>query len=224
MKLRFGAIITDGFGKIGGHTVRRFRGTRSMYMTTMPTKTLAFQTNSAQQTLRNVFSQWSQFSGATQRAWRERALEYPFPDKWGYDKFLSGREFFSKVAINCVFGGYDLPDPTVSFGQTPALEVTGVALNKTATYLKFDNLRVTEDWRVLVHVRRLKNSSVNPDPSRVKFCCWIESLGLTSAEVFDIVESNFGSFKVGAFYQFTLYGVSPFGLKSGLASFIVECS
>lgn len=90
MKTKFGAIIVDGRGKIGGHVASKNRG--GAYLRTKVTPANA-QT-SAQNQVRNLFTSltqgWRGLTQAQRDAWNAAVLDYSRTDIFGDIRNPSG--------------------------------------------------------------------------------------------------------------------------------------
>lgn len=115
MKAKFGAIVVDGRGKIGGHVASKNKA--GSYFRTKVTPTNPQSTS--QSGVRSIFSGLAQgWRGLTeeQRAsWRAGAINFPYVDIFGDTKQLSGFGLYMQLNGNLVNVGTaaltDCPSP-----------------------------------------------------------------------------------------------------------------
>lgn len=111
MKIKFGAIVTDGRGKIGGHVASKNRS--GAYMRTKVTP--ANPNTTAQSNARNLlttFSQkWRTLTDAQRKAWSGAVSDYAKTDIFGDIKNPTGLNLFIKVNTN--LANVDLPQVLV---------------------------------------------------------------------------------------------------------------
>lgn len=97
MKTKFGAIIVDGRGKIGGHVASKNRG--GAYLRTKVTPANA-QT-SAQNAVRNLFTSltqgWRGLTQAQRDAWNAAVLDYSRTDIFGDIRNPSGINLYQRL-------------------------------------------------------------------------------------------------------------------------------
>ena len=94
---KLGAIITDIAGSIGGTTLKRNGSYKVIMNKSSGTPYSRSYDNPSLQYLPFIFKSWSLLSDAEKAAWKEQALLYTFPDKFGTLRTLSGRQLFVKL-------------------------------------------------------------------------------------------------------------------------------
>ena len=94
---KLGAIITDIAGSIGGTTLKRNGSYKVIMNKSSGTAYSRSYNNPSLQYLPFIFKSWSRLDDAEKKAWKEQALLYTFPDKFGTLRNLSGRQLFVKL-------------------------------------------------------------------------------------------------------------------------------
>lgn len=94
---KLGAIITDIAGSIGGTTLKRNGSYKVIMNKSSGTSYSRSYNNPSLRYLSYIFKSWSHLSDADKAAWKEQALLYTFPDKFGTLRNLSGRQLFVKL-------------------------------------------------------------------------------------------------------------------------------
>ena len=94
---KLGAIITDIAGSIGGTTLKRNGGVKVIMNKSSGTPYSRSYNNPSLQYLPFIFKSWSRLAEPEKAAWKEQALLYTFPDKFGTLRTLSGRQLFVKL-------------------------------------------------------------------------------------------------------------------------------
>lgn len=121
--IKMGAIVTEIKGKLGGHVFKSQRGT----------KVLMLKSNgySRDKQLRNpaigfaawVFQMWIHISEECRLAWSNEAAILLFPDKFGQQRHISGRELFTKTNINLGYGYFTECLPAGFSSFTPLISM-----------------------------------------------------------------------------------------------------
>lgn len=97
MKTKFGAIIVDGRGKIGGHVASKNRG--GAYLRTKVTP--ANEQSSYQQSVRNLFTAltqgWRSLTQAQRDAWNAAVADYSRTDIFGDIRNPSGINLYQRL-------------------------------------------------------------------------------------------------------------------------------
>ena len=94
---KLGAIITDIAGSIGGTTIKRNGSYKVIMNKSSGTPYSRSYNNPSLQYLPYIFKSWARLSEPEKAAWKEQALLYTFPDKFGTLRTLSARQLFVKL-------------------------------------------------------------------------------------------------------------------------------
>lgn len=140
MKIKWGSLVVDGRGKIGGHVAARNRS--GAYMRTKVTPNnpqTEFQTE-ARGRLATLSSGWRELSQAQRDAWNAAVVDFEKTNVFGDLVKPTGKNLFTGLNINMLLIGESmminppLPADTISFNN-PVLSAsvaTGPELNGTA--------------------------------------------------------------------------------------------
>jgi len=128
MKMKFGAIVVDGRGKIGGHVASKNRA--GAYLRTKVTPVNG--RTSYQQNVRNIFANISQaWRGLLQGqrdAWNAAVVDFAKTDIFGDLRNPSGISLFQRLNNNLLQAGVDLiGDPPSPIGL-PVVYITNLAI------------------------------------------------------------------------------------------------
>lgn len=97
MKIKFGSIVTDGSGKLGGHVYSKNRG--GNYVRT--NRTPANPQSIAQQVIRNILTQftqgWSQLTEVERASWNNAVDLFSRTDQFGDVRKLSGKNLYQSL-------------------------------------------------------------------------------------------------------------------------------
>lgn len=94
---KLGGIITDIAGSIGGTTLKRNGSYKVIMNKSSGTPYSRSYNNPSLQYLPFIFKSWSRLDTAEKAAWKEQALLFTFPDKFGTLRNLSARQLFVKL-------------------------------------------------------------------------------------------------------------------------------
>lgn len=94
---KLGSIITDIAGSIGGTTLKRNGSYKVIMNKSSGTPYSRSYNNPSLQYLPFIFKSWSRLDDAEKAAWKEQALLFTFPDKFGTLRNLSARQLFVKL-------------------------------------------------------------------------------------------------------------------------------
>jgi|ERR671922_504954 hypothetical protein len=94
-KIKFGAVITDSRGHIGGHSFKWSRYGNIMLRTPQPTKTQSpFNTRVRSHFVQFSKSWWSELTPTQRDGWRSLAAANPRPNVWGDEFPITGLAYY----------------------------------------------------------------------------------------------------------------------------------
>lgn len=130
-KLKFGMIVTEGRGKLGGHVLSKNR-----YGAYARTKVTPVNPQSpAQQAARNILSAFSQaWSGLTQEAilaWNNAVGDFSRTDVFGDLRNPTGKNLFTRLNINLNSIGVIPIDAPPLPSEVPSAAIVTVEINPT---------------------------------------------------------------------------------------------
>jgi len=151
MKMKFGAIVTDGRGKIGGHVASKNR--QGAYLRTKVTPSNG-QT-SFQQGVRNLFTQlsqaWRSLTQAQRDSWNGAVASFSKTDIFGDLRNPSGANLFQKLNNNLQSVGVailtDAPLP-VEVPNTSLIEITETAVTGAMNLVLSDAVALGSSLKV----------------------------------------------------------------------------
>ena len=132
MKIKWGALVVDGRGKLGGHVAAQNRG--GSYLRTKVTPSNPQSTHQTE--VRNIFgsisSSWSALPEADRNAWNNAVEDWKRTNIFGDLKIPSGKALFQRLNQQASVAGYPgVMTPPVK-DNIPNSNVTGVVIDTTA--------------------------------------------------------------------------------------------
>jgi len=132
MKYKFGSIVTDGSGKLGGQVI-----SRNHYGTYVKTKVTPYNPQSVRQSEVRanqsiVTKSWSLLSDSDRRAWIKESELHPYKDKFGDTRYLSGFGLYTKcnmVRANLNYPLLNVPGPVFGFQNWEVVNAVVYSLN-----------------------------------------------------------------------------------------------
>lgn len=141
---QLGALVTKIKGSIGGTTFKTQRTTNVVMRKSYGYGRSKLLSNAALQYARYIFTKWSFLTPEEQSSWQNTAALVFFPDKFGNQIHITGRQLFTKVNINLQKENYYAAVPEGFTMNVPVLDVENALLNPVAKYASlgvefFDN-------------------------------------------------------------------------------------
>ena len=129
MKIKWGALVVDGRGKLGGHVAAQNRG--GSYLRTKVTPSNPRSTY--QTSIRNLFGTisagWSGLSAAVLLAWNSAVDDWTNTNIFGDIKKPSGKALYQKLNQNAQVAGYPAVGTPPAKVVLPSSNVTGIVFS-----------------------------------------------------------------------------------------------
>lgn len=97
MKIKWGALVVDGRGKIGGHVASKNKAGAYLRTKTTPTNPQTTSQTSARSLFGSISQQWSGLSDAVRAGWNSAVADWSKTDIFGDLKQPSGKALFQRL-------------------------------------------------------------------------------------------------------------------------------
>lgn len=105
MKLKFGALVVAGSGKIGGHVASKNRGGAYLRTKVTPSNPRSAAQSQARGILSSLSTQWGLLTEEQRKAWNDAVANFSKTDVFGDIKNPSGINLFVKLNANLANSG-----------------------------------------------------------------------------------------------------------------------
>lgn len=154
-KIKFGAIVVAGSGKLGGHVLTKNRQGAAMRTKTSP----AQRRTNAQQASKNRFTflsqEWRDLTQDEMLAWNAAAPDYIQTNIFGDTYAPTGKNLFMLLNQNIILGGgTQISSPVLPVGPAALTSLTIASNSTIAQTLAFAPSPVAADNAILVEATR----------------------------------------------------------------------
>lgn len=162
MKLKFGAIVTDGRGKIGGHVASKNRAGAYLRTKVTPSNPNTVAQAQARGVLASLSQGWGQLTDNQRQGWNDAVKEWGTTDIFGDIKKPSGINLFVKLNANLISVGYPQLLDVPSKMEVPSVIITGASFSIATEVLSvtFDN-NTADGLKVLVRATPTLSNGVS---------------------------------------------------------------
>lgn len=215
--LKFGALVTEIKGSIGGTTFRMKGATPVIYNKPLRSNRSRNNVNNRSMDLGSLFGIWSTLSSTVRDDWNYQATLFTFPDKFGNLRNLTGRQLFVKLhAQSLNFAGNINPTTLSSSITTPILNRIDAFVGLGTCTLFLTNAQGM--GQMFIGIRRC-SSVTNPRPQeRIRVIHQASSFMQSTFNFYSsFVSAGFVPI-VGDYYLCNFYIVNPSGFRSAVGS------
>lgn len=130
--IKFGAIVTDMRGKLGGHVFQKGNQSRVMKTRGTPPKAISSVKLRQSDYLKQVRDYWRTFTQNGRVQWGKTAKDFPVKNRFGDNIVLNGYQFYVKHAMAYKRAGFALP-----------LNVSDLTTVRSSAYLVSSNISIS---------------------------------------------------------------------------------
>lgn len=198
MKTKWGALIVDGRGKLGGHVASKNRNGSYLRTKTTPVNPqTSFQT--AVRAAFGVFSQqWSGLSAALIAAWNNAVSDWSTTDIFGDLKNPTGKNLFLRLNQQATQAGY--PSFTAVPAKAEMVEgvITGVSIGTVTSELDPAGRYTGADARVMVYATPILSAGTSFVKNKLRLIYTQLGTDFDTADAYAAYVARFGAPTVGA--------------------------
>ena len=220
-KIKFGMMMTDARGKLGGQVFSKNRG--GAYIRTKVTPSNPRST--FQQAIRSLLStfsqQWSALTEAQRASWNGAVANWSKTDIFGDIKNPTGKNLFVRLNNKAVNAGYASMTDAPEKAETPLNDCTGVVVNISATTIDLVGLTGIAGARVIVSATPQLTAGTSNAKNKFRQIYNAVSNAVVDTDLFNAYKDRFGTPVAGANIQFAVELVLPNGQSSVPASYTV---
>lgn len=218
-KIKFGMMMTDARGKLGGQVFSKNRG--GSYIRTKVTPSnprSSFQ--QAIRTLLSSFSQaWSALTDNQRSAWNGAVENWSKTDIFGDIKNPSGKNLFVRLNTKAVNAGYPSMANVPEKAELPVNDCTGILVDISATTVTLTGLTGSASARVVVYATPPLTAGTSNAKNKFRKIYEAVSNAVVPADIFAAYETRFGALAIGQNVQFQVELVIATGQSSVPAAY-----
>lgn len=220
MKIKFGALVVDGRGKVGGHVMSKNRG--GAYMRTKVTPInpqTAFQ--SAVRATLTAFAQgWRALTANQRAAWNSAVSNFTKTDVFGDIKKPSGINLYVKLNSNITTGeGTPITEPPALTSSPELVTITVTSDASTPTLsAAFGASPVPADTSYVIEATAQQSPGKSFLKNQYRVLMVVPAAGTTPSNILSAYTSRFGTLVAGQKIGFRIYAIDLLTGIKGQAS------
>lgn len=197
-KIKFGAMMTDASGKLGGQVFAKNRGGAYIRTKTTP---LNPQTT-AQMNIRGIFasisSAWSQLTEANRQTWNNFVSDYARTDVFGDLRNPSGKNLFQRLNQNLSISGQTLIDVCTTPSEVPFADLQSATLEVAAESFEVSGLGNTTGSKMVVWATAPLTQGTKFVKNKLRQIAVVDGSDAFDAQVYTEYVAKFGAATAGA--------------------------
>lgn len=149
-KIKFGAIVVDGRGKLGGHVLAKNRGGNYMRTKTTPTNPQTVFQSTIRAMFALIASGWSALTEDARKSWNDKAPQFARTNIFGDLKNPTGKALYQRLNQNLLLSEQAIQSVCPNPSDVVSAGISNAAAAAVAGTFSFDSLRDTTGSKLLI--------------------------------------------------------------------------
>ena len=213
MKIRFGMLATDAFGKAGGQAIQRRGSIRVLRNITMPTQRIASRQNPQRSISSKLFNGWSFLPRSEREMWSEVGANLSAVNGWGEEKSYSGRQAYTKLNGIAFVKTNALIDPSAMQYEVPFFIAGTFVIVAGDNEMTIPLTDIANCDFFQLKAMRLRSDSNSPLVEKLKTFSRPTIVNDADAN-FTALRDMFGTISLGNVFSIAVRGVTDCGVVS----------
>lgn len=211
-KIKFGMMMTDARGKLGGQVFSKNRAGSYVRTKTTPANPRSTAQLFNRSILASLSIGWNALSLSAIASWNEAVANWAKTDIFGDLRNPTGKNLYIALNKNLLQSGQSIvPLPPAKI-EVPIVPVTGIVVNETTSTITLTGLASVPANTVLqiTATQRLANGQ-NYVKNKLRVISYIATGAITATDVFTDYQDKFGAIVVGQRIAFELKYINSNG-------------
>lgn len=214
MKLKFGAIVTDGRGKLGGHVFSKNASGAYMRTKVTPTNPQTASQSGVRALFSSISTAWSGLTLNQIASWNEAVPQWTSTNIFGDLKKPTGKALFQRLNNQAQIANFPpLTSPPAKVALPDAV-ISAVPIGVAAGELDLTGMDTAATTAVMVFASAPVSAGTNNVKSKMRLIYTSLGNAYSNTDAFDAYEDKFGALALG---QNVFVGVK-YVVSSGQAS------
>lgn len=218
-KIKFGMMMTDARGKLGGQVFSKNRGGSYIRTKVTPSNPRSIE-QQAIRSLLSTFSQaWSALTASQRAGWNGAVANWSKTDIFGDIKNPSGKNLFVRLNTKATKAGYASMDVVPEKAEIPQNDCTGVLVDISSTAITLTDFTGVAGARVVVSATPPLTAGTSNAKNKFRQIYTAVSNAVVDEDLYSAYVDKFGNLTPGQNVQFGVELVLTNGQSSVISTY-----
>lgn len=216
-RVKFGAIVTDMRGKLGGHLFQKGNQSRVLKTGASPRRSISTFVQTEQARILALQNSWNAKTTAERIQWGVIAGEFPAKNVFNDQLILTGYQLFMKNGTNFLRAGFSLPlNVSAKNFEVSSISLTSFSVNTIAGTISMVLSGTASPSRIILLAQVLRRGSSKVVLKKfVRFSATTAGI-VDSAPLYNTLVSRVGSITTSTPLLMGVQLVNSFGVSKGV--------
>lgn len=193
MKIKFGAIVTDGRGKLGGHVFSKNAAGAIMRTKVTPKNPDTVAQSLARALFASISQLWSGLTQAQRNGWNESVSEWQQTNVFGDLRKPTGKALFQRLNNQAQAAGWPAVTSVPTKGELPSEVVSNAAIAITPGTITLTGMNTDATTRIMLWATAPLSSGTNGPGSKLRLIYSSLASTYSAANAYTAYVDKFGA-------------------------------
>lgn len=198
MKMKFGAIVVDGRGKIGGHVASKNAAGAFLRTKVTPTNPRTVAQSTARALFSTISTLWAGLSAAQRAAWNEAVAEWQTTNIFGDLRKPTGKTLFQRLNNQAQVAGFPLLYTPPSKAELPEGIVTAIEIDTTAGEITLTGASTDADVSIILRASPQLSPGITSVGTRLRDIDVQDADSYSATDAYSAYVAKYGAPTAGA--------------------------
>lgn len=223
-KVKFGAMMVDARGKLGGHVFAKNRGGSYIRTKTTPSNPQSLDQSEVRSIFGSLSQGWSGLSAEDRATWNGAVDSYKTTDVFGDLKRPSGKALYQRLNQNLVLAGRPAIPVAPGLQDAPAEFLQGVDIDTALLTITLNGLATDAGLILNIKASGPVTQGTNNVSNRMRVIAYQDADASDPAALWTAYVAKFGVPSVGQKVVFSVGYILQNGIKTPLSNEIANIS
>lgn len=210
--IKFGAIVTDIRGKLGGHVFQKGNQSRVLKTNANPRKRVSYSNTTMKNFIATNRNTWRGLSIARRQEWNAAAGNYTFQNAFNDNVIFNGFQFFLRLTTWQAKSGYTITtNPATIVPGVDYVLFTAAGGSIGSSNITLLGTGSSTNIQIVLFAARGAVQVANPDTLNYAYIGSTSSFNASSTALFDGMEAQFGEITTTQVFYFKVVLVNASG-------------
>lgn len=213
-KIKFGMMMTDARGKLGGQVFSKNRGGAYVRTKSTPTNPNSLSQADVRSIFGSISAGWSGLTAQQRATWNEAVDDFKQTDVFGDLKTPSGKALYQRLNQNLLLSGQSILNVAPGLEDAPINATDGVEIDKAAKEIALANLPSVAGVYVVIRASGSVTQGTSNVKNQLRVISYQQTVAVTDATTYTAYVDKFGTPASGQKIIFDIAFILPNGVQT----------
>lgn len=213
-KIKFGAMMVDARGKLGGHVFAKNRGGAYIRTKTTPSNPQSINQSGVRSLFGAISQGWSGLTAEQRASWNNAVQSFQTTDVFGDIKTPSGKALYQRLNQNLLLGGSNILSIAPGLVEAPENVLNGAAIDTNVKNITLSGVSNSANVKLVIRASGPVTQGTNNVSNKLRVISTMAGNAIDAGNLYADYSAKFGAPVVGQKIFFTIQYLLENGIKT----------